>query len=827
MQLWTHSNHYFCHARKAFIMKISYNWLKDYLDFDLSPVRVGELLTDTGLEVEGIEEFDQVKGGLKGLVIGVVVSCEQHTNADRLKVTEINIGTDTNLPIVCGAPNVAKGQKVIVATVGAKLYPTEGEEFEIKKSKIRGEVSEGMICAEDEIGLGKGHDGIMVLKEDAQVGMPAAEYFDLSSDYTIEIGLTPNRADGMSHYGVARDLAAALQHKNIPCGKLNFPELTSFKEGKTKLNIEVKDNEACPRYVGVKISNLKISDSPEWLQNRLKAIGLSTINNVVDVTNYVMHELGQPLHAFDTAKIKGDKVLVQELSNGTIFETLDGVERELSDKDLMICNESEGMCIAGVFGGSKSGVTETTTEIFLESAYFNPVSVRKTAKRHALNTDASFRFERGIDPDITVIAAKRAALLIQELAGGDVSSELLDLYPSKIEGTKIQLDYKYCDSLIGSKIERDTIQSILESLEISVLNRNEDGMELNVPAYRNDVLRPADIVEEILRIYGYNAIPFPERMGISISPTPTVNVEVLRRKLYDHLTSTGYSEMIHNSLTSKDFYGEDSDVIKILNPLSNDLSVLRANMLFQGLETIAYNQNRGQSDLKVFEFGKTYHQYSDKREEKEWLVAYLTGKQTIASWTGKSADAEFFELKGIAENLLLKIGVSPMAFKSKPTKKEALSYGLDLFSGKLNLGSLGMVNKKNCSDFGVKQSVFYLELSWENIVKVLSAKKIKYKSVPKFPGTRRDLALVVDQKVDFQDIRNVALQTERNLLKEVSIFDVYQGKGLEPGTKSCALGFEFLDPNQTLTDKVVDKSIKKIYEQLQKQVGAQLRAGEL
>ena len=808
-------------------MKISYNWLKDYLDFDLSPVRVGELLTDTGLEVEGIEEFDQVKGGLKGLVIGVVVSCEQHTNADRLKVTEINIGTDTNLPIVCGAPNVAKGQKVIVATVGAKLYPTEGEEFEIKKSKIRGEVSEGMICAEDEIGLGKGHDSIMVLKEYAQLGMPAAEYFDLSSDYTIEIGLTPNRADGMSHYGVARDLAAALQHKNIPCGKLNFPELTSFKEGKTKLNIEVKDNEACPRYVGVKISNLKISDSPEWLQNRLKAIGLSTINNVVDVTNYVMHELGQPLHAFDTAKIKGDKVLVQELSNGTIFETLDGVERELSDKDLMICNESEGMCIAGVFGGSKSGVTETTTEIFLESAYFNPVSVRKTAKRHALNTDASFRFERGIDPDITVIAAKRAALLIQELAGGDVSSELLDLYPSKIEGTKIQLDYKYCDSLIGSKIERDTIQSILESLEISVLNRNEDGMELNVPAYRNDVLRPADIVEEILRIYGYNAIPFPERMGISISPTPTVNVEVLRRKLYDHLTSTGYSEMIHNSLTSKDFYGEDSDVIKILNPLSNDLSVLRANMLFQGLETIAYNQNRGQSDLKVFEFGKTYHQYSDKREEKEWLVAYLTGKQTIASWTGKSADAEFFELKGIAENLLLKIGVSPMAFKSKPTKKEALSYGLDLFSGKLNLGSLGMVNKKNCSDFGVKQSVFYLELSWENIVKVLSAKKIKYKSVPKFPGTRRDLALVVDQKVDFQDIRNVALQTERNLLKEVSIFDVYQGKGLEPGTKSCALGFEFLDPNQTLTDKVVDKSIKKIYEQLQKQVGAQLRAGEL
>ena len=808
-------------------MKVSYNWLKDYLDFDLSPERVGELLTDTGLEVEGIEAFDQVKGGLKGLVIGEVVSCEQHPNADRLKVTEINIGAASTLPIVCGAPNVAKGQKVVVATVGTQLFPTEGEGFEIKKSKIRGEVSEGMICAEDEIGLGKSHDGIMVLNADAEVGIPAADYFDLASDFKIEIGLTPNRADGMSHYGVARDLAAVLRHKNISSGNITLPEISGFKEGADKLNIEVKDVEACPRYVGVKISNIKVSDSPEWLQNRLKCIGLNPINNVVDATNYVLHELGQPLHAFDAAKIKGDKVIVQQLAEGTVFETLDGVERKLSDKDLMICNESEGMCIAGVFGGSKSGVTEKTTEIFLESAYFNPVSVRKTAKRHALNTDASFRFERGIDPDITVLAAKRASLLIQELTGGAVSSELLDLYPSKIEATKIEFSYSYCDTLIGSKIERQTIKSILESLDISVLKMNDIGMELSVPAYRNDVLRPADIVEEILRIYGYNSIPFPERMGISISPSPAINVEVLRRKLYDHLTSLGYSEMIHNSLTAKEFYDEGSDVINILNPLSNDLSVLRANMLFQGLETIAYNQNRGQSDLKVFEFGKTYHQYSDKREEKEWLVAYLTGRQASSNWTEKLKRAEFFELKGIAENLLLKIGVSPLASKTKPTKNAALSYGLDLFSGKLNLGSIGLVNQKNLKAFGVKEAVFYLELSWENIVKVLSTKKVKYKPVPKFPGTRRDLALVVDQKVDFQDIRNVALQAERNLLKEVSIFDVYQGKGLEAGTKSCALSFEFLDPNQTLTDKVVDKSIKKIYDQLQKQVGAQLRAGEL
>ena len=808
-------------------MKVSYNWLKDYLKFDLTPERVSELLTDTGLEVEGVEQFDQVKGGLQGLVIGEVVSCVQHTNADRLKVTEVNIGEASNLPIVCGAPNVAQGQKVVVATVGAELFPTEGESFEIKKSKIRGEVSEGMICAEDEIGLGKGHDGIVVLDDSAKVGTLAADFFNLSSDYTIEIGLTPNRADGMSHYGVARDLAAVLKHKNIDSGDLKLPNTDSFQTGNSKLTIDVKDSEACPRYVGVKISNLKVNDSPKWLQYRLKAIGLSPINNVVDVTNYVLHELGQPLHAFDAAKIKGDKVIVRQLPEGTQFETLDGVERKLSDKDLMICNEVEGMCIAGVFGGIESGVTAATTEIFLESAYFKPVSVRKTAKRHGLNTDASFRVERGIDPDITVLAAKRAALLIQELAGGEVASELVDIYPNKIEGAKIEFDFEYCDRLIGTKINRETIKSILESLEINVLKQDVNGMTLHVPPYRNDVLRPADIVEEILRIYGYNAVPFPERMGISIEASPAVNVEVLRRKLYDHLTSLGYSEMIHNSLTSKEFYSEDADVINILNPLSSDLSVLRANMLFQGLETIAYNQNRGQADLKVYEFGKTYHQYTDKREEKEWLVAYLTGNQTQSSWESNEQKAEFFELKGIAENLLLKLGVSPLALKSKPTKKDHFSYGIDLFSGKLNLGSVGLVKNKLCTEFGVKQAVFYFELNWENAVKVLATKEVKYKSIPKFPGTRRDLALVVDEKIDFQEIRNVALQADRHLLKEVSIFDVYQGKGLEPNTKSYALGFEFLDPEKTLTDKVVDKSIKKIYDQLQKQVGAKLRAGEI
>ncbi len=809
-------------------MKVSYNWLKDYLDFDLSPERVGELLTDTGLEVEGIERFDQVKGGLKGLVIGEVVSCEQHTNADRLKVTEVAIGTDRNLPIVCGAPNVAKGQKVVVATVGTTLYPTgEDSSFEIKKSKIRGEVSEGMICAEDEIGLGESHDGIMVLEASAKVGTQAADYFDLSSDFSIEIGLTPNRADGMSHFGVARDLAAVLKHKKIPCGTLKLPDTLGFESTDDQLAIEVENNELCPRYVGLKIANLEVKDSPEWLKSRLQSIGLSSINNVVDITNYVMHELGQPLHAFDASKINGDVVRVKTLQEGTTFQTLDEVDRKLSEKDLMICDESGAMCIAGVFGGKHSGVSENTTEIFLESAYFNPVSVRKTAKRHGLNTDASFRFERGIDPNITVVAIKRAALLLSEIAGGKVNSELLDIYPNKIEDTIVRLDFNYCDTLIGSKIDRSVMQSILESLDIQVKSSDESGMELKVPAYRNDVLRPADIVEEILRIYGYNAIPFPERMGISIAPSADVNVEVARRKLYNHLTSLGYSEMIHNSLTSNEHYGETSDVVNILNPLSNDLAVLRANMLFQGLETIAYNKNRGNSDLKVFEFGKTYHQYSEKREEKEWLVVYLTGSQTPETWSSKSDDASFFEIKGIAENVLLKLGVSPAAIKLKATKNQQFSYGLDVYSGKLNLGSIGLVDKKLCTDFGLKQSVYYFQLSWESALKILKSKKVKFKPVPKFPGTRRDLALVVDNRVNFQEIKSIALQTERKLLKEVSIFDVYQGKGLDPETKSYAVGFEFLDPNQTLTDKVVDKSIKKIYEQLQKQVGATLRAGEI
>ncbi len=808
-------------------MKISYNWLKDYLDFDLTPKQVDEFLTDSGLEVEGVEEFEQVKGGLKGLVIGEVISCNQHPNADRLKVTEVNIGTDRNLPIVCGAPNVAAGQKVVVATVGTKLYPSDGESFEIKKSKIRGEVSEGMICAEDEIGLGKSHAGIMVLADTAQVGQSAAEFFDLASDYTIEIGLTPNRADGMSHYGVARDLTAVLKQKKIESGGLKLPNIESFKAGDKKLSIEVADHDLCPRYVGVKISNLTVADSPEWLQNRLKAIGLNPINNVVDVTNYVLHELGQPLHAFDASKISGDKVVVKTLPEGTKFKTLDEVERTLSANDLMICNAEEGMCIAGVFGGLDSGVTENTTEIFLESAYFNPVSVRKTAKRHGLNTDASFRFERGIDPNITVIAAKRAALLLQEIAGGEVSSELVDIYPNPIAGFNVRLDFKYCDTLVGTSIDRNEIISILESLDIEVTNQDDAGLDLLVPAYRNDVLRPADIVEEILRIYGYNNIPFPERMGISIADSPAINVEVLRRKIYDHLTSLGYTEMIHNSLTSKAFYEDSNDVVNILNPLSNDLAVLRANMLFQGLETIAYNQNRGQSDLKVFEFGKTYHQYPDKREEKESLVVYLTGNQNAASWKGKETAAEYFELKGIAENLLQKVGVSIAAFKTKPSKHKNLAFGLDLYSGKMQIGAVGQVSKETINAFGVKQPVFYLQLNWDAVVTVLTHKKVKYKPVPKFPGTRRDLALVVDAKVDFQEIRNVALQTERNLLKEVSIFDVYQGKGLEPGTKSYAVGFEFLDPEKTLTDKVVDKSIKKIYQQLERQVGAKLRAGEI
>ena len=806
-------------------MKVSYNWLKDYLDFDLSPERVGELLTDTGLEVEGIEAFDQVKGGLKGLVIGEVVSCEQHPNADRLKVTEINIGAASTLPIVCGAPNVAKGQKVVVATVGTQLFPTEGEGFEIKKSKIRGEVSEGMICAEDEIGLGKSHDGIMVLNADAEVGIPAADYFDLASDFTIEIGLTPNRADGMSHYGVARDLAAVLRHKNISSGNITLPEISSFKEGADKLNIEVKDVEACPRYVGVKISNIKVSDSPEWLQNRLKCIGLNPINNVVDATNYVLHELGQPLHAFDAAKIKGDKVIVQQLAEGTVFETLDGVERKLSDKDLMICNESEGMCIAGVFGGSKSGVTEKTTEIFLESAYFNPVSVRKTAKRHALNTDASFRFERGIDITLTKYALKRAALLIEEYAGGKMGSDISDFYPEKIEDYQVFLSYENAYRLIGQEIPKETIKKILASLEIKINSETEGGLGLTIPSYRTDVQREADIIEEILRVYGYNNIEFSHKLNTSISFDSNKETKI-ENIIANQLTALGFNETMANSLTKPEYVSLSNNIteeanVEMLNPLSNDLKVLRQSLLFSGLESVSYNINRKNNSLKFYEFGKTYHKYNEKYQEDKHLTLFITGNRTTDNWNTTSKVSDFFYLKGIITNILGRLGIENL--KTTPAKHDVFSEGIILSLGKMKLVEFGVLKKGLIKEFGIKQEVLFADFNWDTILKITGNKSIKVTGLPKFPAVKRDLALLLDVKTEFKEIYNLAFQSEKNLLKEVDLFDVYQGDNLPQGKKSYAVSFLIQDETKTLADKQIEKIMQKLQQTFEKNLDAILR----
>ncbi|MGB0403226.1 MAG: phenylalanine--tRNA ligase subunit beta [Salibacteraceae bacterium] len=811
-------------------MKISYNWLKNYLAFDLPVEKTGELLTDCGLEIEGIESVDSVPGGLKGLVVGEVMSCDPHPDADRLKKTTVNIGGEELLPIVCGAPNVAKGQKIIVATVGTELFPEDGDSFKIKKSKIRGEVSQGMICAEDEIGLGKGHDGIMVLDDSAKVGTPAAEYFNIEAESTFEIGLTPNRADSMSHYGVARDLVAVFNRFGIEHGKLTLPSVDDFKadENTNKISIDVKDSDACPRYVGITIDGIKVEDSPEWLQKSLRSIGLNPINNVVDVTNYVLHELGQPLHAFDADKITGNKVVVQQLNNKTKFTTLDEVERELSDKDLMICNADEGMCIAGVFGGLTSGVTNSTTRIFLESAYFNPVSVRKTAKRHGLNTDASFRFERGIDPDMTVYAAKRAALLIKEIAGGKITSDVMEHYPTKLEGFDVSMSYKNCDRLIGVSLDCDIIKSIIKDLEIDIVSETAEGLELKVPAFKVDVQREADVVEEILRVYGYNEIELPQKMSISLVPTSKPDPETIKNIALNFLADNGFNEMMANSLTKGDYYGENlNTAVEILNPLSQDLGVMRQRMVYSGLEAVLYNQNRSLTNIRLFEFGKIYNQYQDGNKEEQHISIYLSGDKSTLSWNSPAEKTTVFQLKGLVEGLLKKLGLNIDAIVSKESKSEELQYGIQLSLQKLKIADIGEVSGKYKSDFGIKNPVFYADLNWDNLFELVKRSKTKFKEISKFPSVKRDLALLVDSSVKFDDLKKIARQAERQYLKQVGIFDIYEGKGLEPGKKSYAMNFEFQDETKTLTDKVVEKAIRKIYDQLVKQAGAKLRSGEL
>jgi phenylalanyl-tRNA synthetase beta chain len=808
-------------------MKISYNWLQQFLKIDWPAEQTGELLTDLGLEIEGIESFQSVKGGLEGIVIGEVLTCEQHPNADRLKITTVDIGKGSPLQIVCGAPNVAKGQKVPVATIGTTLYTAEGEAWTIKKGKIRGEESHGMICAEDELGLGSSHDGIMVLDADLKVGTLAAELFEVENDQVFEIGLTPNRADAMSHFGVARDLKAGLLQKDIHT-ELITPSVSSFHvENRTlKIDIDVKDKTLAPRYCGVTISGLKVEESPSWLQNRLKAIGLTPKNNVVDITNYVLHELGQPLHAFDAAKIAGNKVIVKTLPKGTKFTTLDGIERELHEEDLMICDAEKPMCIAGVFGGAHSGVTEGTTSIFLESAYFNPVSIRKTAKRHAMNTDASFRFERGIDPNITEYALKRAALLIQDIAGGDVTSDLMDFYPKKIEDFQVRMSFDSAKKLIGEEIPKETIKSILTSLEIKVNNVTETGLGLTVPAYRNDVQREADIIEEILRVYGYNNIKTTEKLNASISNTSKYEDYKLQNIISNQLSAQGFFEILSNSLTTPKYIAlseqlKEEHNVEMLNPLSNDLSVMRQSLLFSGLEAVSYNINRKRDNLKLYEFGKTYHNYDGNREEFKRLSLFLSGDKNTLRWNSPVQKSDFFYLKGIVNSTLERLGLSK--YKVSPIKNDVFSEGISLFIGKRKLVDFGIVNKKVLKHFGISQEVLFAEFDWDNVIDLAKHNDIKFTDIPKYPEVRRDFALLLDDQVTFEDIDKIAMQTERQLLKDVDLFDVYQGKNLPKGKKSYAVSFMLRDDNKTLTDKQIDKIMNKLKANFEKQLGAELR----
>ena len=808
-------------------MKISYSWLQQFLQLDWNPEKTGELLTDLGLEVEGIETKESIKGSLEGVVIGEVITCEQHPNADKLKVTTVSLGEELPVQIVCGAPNVATGQKVPVATIGTVLYDAEGNSFKIKKGKIRGEESFGMICAEDELGLGKSHDGIMVLDNDLKPGTPAAEVFNIEKDFVFEIGLTPNRADAMSHFGVARDLRAGLIQQGVNL-ELISPSVSDFHvdERRLKIDVEVENKELVPRYCGISITDVEIKDSPEWIQNRLKAIGIAPKNNVVDITNYVLHELGQPLHAFDASKIKGNKVVVKTLAEGTKFTTLDEVERELSAEDIMICDaENNPLCIAGVFGGLKSGVTESTHTVFLESAYFNPVSVRKTAKRFALNTDASFRFERGIDINQTKYALKRAALLIQEYAGGKLSSDIMEFYPDKVKDFEVFLSFENVYKLIGQEIPRETIKNILVSLEIKINSVTEAGLGLVIPSYRVDVQREADIIEEILRVYGYNNIEFSHKLNTSISFDKDTFVK-LENTIANQLTAQGFNETMANSLTKSDYIElsenlSDSHNVEMLNPLSNDLKVMRQSLLFSGLESIAYNINRKNSTLKFFEFGKTYHKYESGYQEDKHLSVFVTGSRTKESWKTLTQTSDFFYAKGVVTALLSRLGFDKL--KTTPVKSDVFSEGITLSLGKTKLVDLGVVKRSILKVFGIKQEVIYADINWDNLLKLAGNRKLKVTDLPKFPEVKRDLALLLDNKVEFKDLYNSAFQSEKKLLKEVDLFDVYEGDKLPEGKKSYALSFILQDDNKTLNDKQIDKIMQKLQQTFEKNYDAVLR----
>lgn len=798
-------------------MKISYKWLQQFIQTNKAPEELSLILTNIGLEVESLDKVQTVPGGLEGLLIGYVKECAQHPNADRLKVTRVDVGGAEDLQIVCGANNVAAGQKVVVATVNTTVYPTAGEPFKINKSKIRGEVSEGMICAEDEIGLGHNHEGIMVLDASAKVGSEAKDYFNLQDDYVYEIGLTPNRADAASHLGVARDLAAYLSLQ------VTMPDLSEFKFGGEDLTIPVivEDQQACPRYSSLTISGVSIKESPDWLKDKLNAIGIRPINNVVDVSNYVLHELGQPLHAFDADAISGNQVIVKKCADGTLFTTLDEVDRKLSADDLMICNAEGPMCIAGVFGGISSGIKASTTKIFLESAWFNAVSIRKTSKRHGLKTDASFRFERGTDPDITVIALKRAAILIQELAGGYISSGISDIYPVPAKHFEVHISFKNVDRLIGKIISPDEIRSTLEGLGIKVFSENAEGMQLQVPPYKVDVTREVDIIEEILRIHGYDNVEIPAQIRASLSHTVKPDKEMLQNQIADLLSGNGFLEILTNSLTKLSYSSQPEQAVRILNPLSSDLDVMRQSLLYTGLEAVAYNQNRRSLDLKFYEFGRIYSLNGDEYKENQRLAVFITGAKQAENWNSKTSKADFYNLKSAVDLIINRMNIKGLI--SSETKSADLSAGISYLKGEKVLVEFGMVSKAALKKLDISNDVFYADFDWDLMLRSVRNNKISYREVSKFPSVRRDLSMLLNKDVSFEQLRQIAQKTEKSLLKEVNVFDVYLGDKLPEGKKSYALSFVLQDEEKTLTDKQIDAIMQKLILNFEKQAGAEIR----
>ena len=820
-------------------MNISYNWLKEYLDFDLQPDEVAAALTSIGLETGGVEEVQTIKGGLEGLVIGEVLTCEDHPNSDHLHITTVNVGGEAPLQIVCGAPNVAAGQKVVVAVNGTKLY--DGDQcFTIKKSKIRGVESNGMICAEDEIGIGTDHSGIIVLPADAVVGTLAKDYYNVKSDYVLEVDITPNRVDATSHYGVARDLAAYLKQAGKPAA-LRLPSVEAFKidDETPAIEVVVENEEACLRYSGVTIKGVTVKESPEWLQNRLRVIGLRPINNVVDVTNFILHELGQPLHSFDAAKIKGNKVVVKAVEAGTKFVTLDGVERTLTDRDLMICNTEEPMCIGGVFGGLDSGVTEQTTDVFLESACFHPTWIRKTARRFGLNTDASFRFERGLDPNNTIYVLKRAALLIQELAGGKITGAIQDVYPKVVEPYRVEVSYAKINSLIGKEIPVETVKSIVDSLEMKIESETAEGLCLRVPVYRIDVQRDVDVIEDILRIYGYNNVEFNEEVKACLSyQTPTDHSYKMQNLISEQLCGCGFNEIMNNSLTRSAYYSDltiypEKNCVRLMNPLSADLNVMRQTLLFGGLESAEHNMKRRRGNIRFYEFGNCYQYDETKKKEGETLAGFsedyrlgiwLAGNRVENSWAHPNEKTTVYELKAYVENVLSRLGLNLGKLVFGVLTDDIYSAGLSITtqSGR-RLGSLGIVSKKILKAMDIDVEVYFAELSWTALMKETRKNKVTYTEISKFPAVKRDLALLLDKSVAFADIEKIAGESERKLLKSVTLFDVYEGKNLPAGKKSYAVSFYLQDDNKTLNDKQIDAIMKKIQTNLEQKLGAQLR----